>query len=81
MRSFFPDTIPLDAELASAMFQKFLDKRQEAAVYIVSTTVLWDILAVVNYWPISPPGSKGRKLKTPKYDQKSTPIVGDIYIF
>ena len=44
-------------------------------------TVLWYILAVVNYWPISPPGSKGRKLKTPKYDPKNAPVVGDIYIF
>lgn len=34
---FFQTRFHLDAELASAMFQKFLDKRQEAAVYIVST--------------------------------------------
>ena len=34
---FFQTRFHLDAELASAMFQKFLDKRQETAVYIVST--------------------------------------------
>jgi len=34
---FFQTWFRLDAELGSTMFQKFQDKRQEAAVYLDST--------------------------------------------